>query len=330
MLVVLRVKEFPPVPRGDIFFRASSRFVVKDQLIVVEKRIASYIHQMKLFVCCCFQLASFLSFSQSQPAKDPQGVLFIIGGGTRSPALVEKMVSLARLRVNDYVVVLPMASAEPDSSFFYFERDLKPFCRNTISYLNFTKDRVNDKSWIDSLAGARLIFITGGDQNRFMKLVLHTPVHDAIMKAYNRGAMIAGTSAGAAVMSKEMITGNELVGDSAVSGSFKSIRYHMVELKEGLGLIQNAVIDQHFVARSRYNRLLSVLAQHPTYPCIGIDEGTAVIVQEARLTVTGTGQVIRFMLPPGTTQARGGASLVKLQNIRMDIFTTGDQFYLHQ
>jgi cyanophycinase len=149
------------------------------------------------------------------------------------------------------------------------------------------------------------------------------------MKAYNRGAMIAGTSAGAAVMSKEMITGNELVGDSAVSGSFKAIRYHMVELKEGLGLIRNAVIDQHFVARSRYNRLLSVLAEHPATPCIGIDEGTALIVQDARLTVTGIGQVIRLMLPAGNHN-RANDSLVKLQNIRMDIFVAGDQFYLHQ
>ena len=293
----------------------------------VEKKIASYIHPMKLFVCCCFQLASFFSFAQSQPAQDPQGMLFIIGGGTRSPALIEKMVSLARMRVNDYVVVLPMASAEPDSSFFYLERDLKPFCRQTISYLNFTKDRVHDKSWIDSLSQARLIFITGGDQNRFMKLVLHTQVHDAIVKAYNRGAMIAGTSAGAAVMSKEMITGNELIGDSAVSGSFKSIRYDMVELKEGLGLIQNAIIDQHFVARSRYNRLLSVLAEHPAYACIGVDEGTALIVQGSALTVTGTGQVIRLMLPAGKHN-REKDSLVKLQNIRMDIFTAGDQFSL--
>lgn len=66
----------------------------------------------------------------------------------------------------------------------------------------------------------------------------------------------------------------------------------MVQVKEGLDLISNAVIDQHFIVRSRYNRLLSVLAEFPLYDCIGIDEGTALIVKGSKLTVTGSSQVI--------------------------------------
>src|SRR5215207_5516972 len=102
---------------------------------------------MKLVLLCCLQLATLLAFSQPNASKQTNGSLFIIGGGSRSPELVEKMLSVAKLRADDYVVVLPMASAEPDSSFFYFERDLKPFCQNTVAYLNFTKDQVNDKTW---------------------------------------------------------------------------------------------------------------------------------------------------------------------------------------
>ena len=123
---------------------------------------------------------------------------------------MQKLVASAAFTPKDYVVVLPMSGSEPDTSFFYFKEDFKKVCSNTIVNFTFTKQKVNDKNWLDSLKNARLIFITGRNQQRFMSIVLHTPVYDAIHAAYTNGSTIARTSAGAAVMSEQMITGKEL------------------------------------------------------------------------------------------------------------------------
>ena len=131
------------------------------------------------------------------------------------------------------------------------------------------------------------------------------------------------------MMSKQMITGNEYSGDTVRSGSFKKIQYAMVETSEGLGLLDKAIIDQHFVARSRYNRLLSVLAAYTTTACIGVDEGTAIIVQGNKVTVTGEGQVVRLTLPLPRKLTHKEKGLVNLQNIRMDIYISGDSFTLN-
>src|SRR6476659_4713664 len=111
-----------------------------------------------------------------------------------------------------------------------------------------------------------------------MNVVLNTPIQAAIQKAYHDGATVAGTSAGAAMMSYYMLTGNQLLGDTTYESTFPKLWNNNIEIKEGLGLLDSAIIDQHFIARSRYNRMLTAIAKYPTLPCIGIDEGTAIIV----------------------------------------------------
>jgi cyanophycinase len=279
-------------------------------------------YSCKLLLAICM----FTSSTWAQNGITPKGTLFILGGGIRSYSLMQSLVSTAQLSGSDYIVVLPMSSEEPDTSFFYIQQDLQKVCNNTVANLNFTTRTINNKVWLDSLRKAKLIFITGGDQNRFMKVVLHTPVHHAIENAYAGGSTIAGTSAGAAVMSKQMITGNEILGDSIKSGSFKSIRYNTVEVKEGLGLVNNAIIDQHFVARSRYNRLLSVLADFPALQCIGIDEGAAISITGKTAVVHGDGQVLTFGLVNPPRQKQKG--LVSVDKIMMRILVKGEVFYL--
>jgi cyanophycinase len=188
---------------------------------------------------------------------------------------------------------------------------------------NFTASKVNDKNWLDSLKQAKLIFITGGDQERFMKIVDKSPVFAAIHYAYQHGATIAGTSAGAAVMSKYMITGNA-ISDTVYRATFRSLISNNIEIKTGLGLISNAVIDQHFVVRSRYNRLLSALAKYPSLACIGIDEATAIIVSGNRIKVSGEGQVI-VMRKPNQMKITA-TKLIKFKDISFSIFTDGDEF----
>jgi cyanophycinase len=157
--------------------------------------------------------------------------------------------------------------------------------------------------------------------------VLHTPVYTAIHKAYANGATIAGTSAGAAVMSEKMITGNELT-DTVYRATFKKIHDNNIEIKEGLGLLKNAVIDQHFIVRSRYNRLFSALAKYPTYACIGIDEATAIIVQGNKIIVAGESQVVLIQKPADIKVTAGG--LIKMKNVQLTMYTRGDTFFINQ
>ncbi|WP_153798188.1 cyanophycinase [Foetidibacter luteolus] len=271
-------------------------------------------------------LQLLLIFSVASNAQQPAGKLFIIGGGNRTEALMKTMIHTAGLNSNDYIVVLPMSSSEPDTSFYYIYQDIRMVCRNPVANLNFTTEKVSNQQWLDSLEHAKLIFITGGDQSRFMKAVLNTPVFAAIHKAYNSGATVAGTSAGAAVMSEHMITGNELRGDTTYHSTFGRIWNGNIEFTEGLGLLKKAVIDQHFIARSRYNRLISALAAFPQLACIGIDEATAIIVHKDKATVAGNSQVVVFKKPQGLTEDPKG--LIKWKDILFSIYTDGDSFEL--
>lgn len=261
----------------------------------------------------------------AQPDAQPKGRLFIIGGGDRPPSLMQSLVNTAALAENDYVVVLPMSSGYPDTSYHYFKADLEPLCNNAIVNFNFTPGKLNDRNWLDSLQKAKLIFITGGDQDRFMKAVQNTAVYSAIHQAYINGATIAGTSAGAAVMSRHMITGHEL-RDTVYRSTFNKLRDNNIEFKEGLGLLTLAIIDQHFVARSRYNRLLSAIAHFPRLTCIGIDEETAIVVQGSRATVVGNRQVVVMKKPVALKVAENG--LLKLKDLQFSIYTAGDDFDL--
>jgi len=251
----------------------------------------------------------------------------MIGGGNRSHGLIQSLVSVAHLSSEDYIVVLPMATEQPDSAYYYIKAELETACNNKITNLNFTKGDTANSKWLDSLFHARLIYITGGDQSRFMNIVLHTTIQKAILQAYNNGATVAGTSAGAALMASHMITGNHLRGDTSYSPTFNELRKENIEIHEGLGLLTQAIIDQHFITRSRYNRLLSALAKYPDLPCIGIDESTAIIVHGKNVKVTGERQVVLFSDPKNLRSTPTG--YIKFDDVRMSIFTEGDHFRIN-
>ena len=278
-------------------------------------------HQIILIL---LSITLFSFHAQAQTVNAP-GKLFIIGGGERTDDLVKLLIETAGLRPGDHIAILPMSSAEPDSSYFYIKSDLEKACKNTIAYLNFTSATEHDKAMLDSVKNSRLIFITGGDQSRFMKIVGKGPIYQAIHAAFNHGATVAGTSAGAAVMSKQMITGNQL-SDTVYHETIGKLLAKNIEITEGLGLVEHVIIDQHFVVRSRYNRLISALHDYPGFLGIGIDESTAIIVQQKNVRVVGESQVLVFStpLPMQTTKK----DQKKYKKIEVTIFTSGDKFQI--
>lgn len=265
----------------------------------------------------------FLSFGTLQ-AQKLKGKLFIIGGGQRSDAMMTQLVSLSDLQKKDYIVVLPMSSEEPDSAYIYFKKQFEKLTPNPIIMLNFDKTTATNKVLNDSLQNAKLIFISGGDQSRFMNVVKNTSIYTAIHRAYENGSTIAGTSAGAAVMCEHMITGNQKL-ESKYSETFNNIRYDNLETTTGLGLVKNVIIDQHFLKRSRYNRLLSALVEFPTHIGIGVDESTTLIVRNKEIEIIGESEVIVVKKPKGIAKSKK-ENLVSIKSLEMAVYTEGQKF----
>jgi cyanophycinase len=271
-----------------------------------------------------FPLALILLLCNFNQAQTPKGKLFIIGGGNRSDKLMSQLLSISSLQKKDYVVVLPMSSEEPDSAYIYFKEQVQKLTTNPIVMLNFNKQTATNQVLIDSLQHAKIIFISGGDQSRFMGIVKNTPISKAIHQAYQNGSTISGTSAGAAVMCEHMITGNQKL-EKKYTETFNNIRYDNLETAEGLGLIKNVIIDQHFLKRSRYNRLISGLAEFPTHIGIGIDESTAIIVRNKEIEIAGESEVIVVQNPKGIIKApRNNA--IGIKNLEMGIYFEGQKF----
>lgn len=231
------------------------------------------------------------SSTERSDVNPPMGGCFIIGGGEKSDELLKKMIDEAGGERLNYVAVLPMAGEEPDSSFFYFKEDLEKVFSGKILSFNFADSTRNHTAMKDSLMNADLIYICGGDQSLFMSYADKFDLRTAIKKAKENGALVAGTSAGAAVMSRVMITGDQLK-DSIYAPTYEVIEKNNAIYAEGLGLIDSVIVDQHFIIRSRYNRILSAFCDHPKHAVVGIDEGTAFIVRGDSAYVFGDSQVV--------------------------------------
>ncbi len=178
---------------------------------------------------------------------------------------------------------------------------------------------------LDSATG---IWFTGGDQARLTAVLGGTAALRALQARYRAGAVVGGTSAGAAIMSDTMITGDQTPpGDTTgyYGDEYPAISRHRVQIKPGLGFLPGAIVDQHFIKRERHNRLMSAVLEHPRLIGVGIDESTAlevgpdgrwrvlgesaVVVYDARkahitpaaLPILGATDLRVHVLPPGST-----------------------------
>lgn len=147
----------------------------------------------------------------------------------------------------------------------------------------------HDPELVRRLEQATGVFMTGGNQLKLSAIVAGTPVGDAIVAAHQRGAVIAGTSAGASIQSSHMV---------AFGTGGATPKQRMTQVAAGLGLLENAVIDQHFDQRNRYGRLLMIVSQSPQLLGLGVDEDTAAVVTQVDghqvLRVLGRGSVTIF------------------------------------
>ncbi|MCS7004137.1 MAG: cyanophycinase [Cytophagales bacterium] len=266
------------------------------------------------------------SESSTEVSSNNKGKLFIIGGGPRPVSLIKRLVDASGIRNGGYVVILPMASADPaDTVLFYSRRQFDSLGIKNIVAFSFKKGEKPAPSKIDSLSKATIIYISGGDQNKFMDIVGGTEIEKAILTAYQNGATIAGTSAGAAVMSEKMITGNALKYPDYES-TFEVIEAKNLDIGRGLGFIKRGIIDQHFLIRSRHNRLITSIIEYPDLIGVGIDESTAILVQGDSAEVVGLSQVMVFENPERSAYQKNGK--LGARNLRIHLLVEGEKFFL--
>ncbi|MBW4517251.1 MAG: cyanophycinase [Timaviella obliquedivisa GSE-PSE-MK23-08B] len=181
------------------------------------------------------------------------------------------------------IVVLTAATSEPEEAGKTYISVFKRLGAADVKIVD-TRDR-QDAEKLDGLlaiAQASGIFFTGGDQTRIVRAIKDTILDDAIRKRYQAGIVVGGTSAGAAMMPDKMI-----VDGNSVS----SPHADLVKMAEGMGFLPNVVIDQHFSQRGRLGRLLSALLLEPSVLGFGIDENTAMVVDNDEFIVMGEGAV---------------------------------------
>jgi cyanophycinase len=246
-------------------------------------------------------------------AQSAKGALVVVGGGGTTPEIIAQTIELAGGR-DAVVAVLPQSSAVANAGDSSVDMWLKAGAKQAakVSFDDVARARA-------ALEAATLIWMPGGDQNRFMKAIDGTGLTDVIRARYQAGAIVGGTSAGAAVLSDAMITGD---------ADLKSLTAGKTVLAKGLGLWPDVIVDQHFLQRQRNNRLVSAVLDRPTLVGVGIDEATAVIVRGATFTVVGKSAVVVVDARQATVDKAAPGELVAGTNVKLSVLRQGMSYSL--
>lgn len=257
-----------------------------------------------------------------------QGTLFIVGGGPQPSGLVREFVDLAGGSGKARILVFAMASVNGARGGEEKAADLRALgadARNVwIDHVQADTDSV-----AQLIAGATGVWFGGGDQNRLARVLRGTAAERAIRARYAAGAVIGGTSAGAAVMSSLMITGDERHPggprpDSALA--WGTIARGNVAVDTGFALIDGVVIDQHFLRRKRHNRLISLVLERAPHLGAGIDESTALVVRpDGSWLVRGASVVVIYDARAASLSA-SGSGVLGAAGMAMHVLPAGAMF----
>jgi cyanophycinase len=257
---------------------------------------------------------------------EERGWIVPIGGAEDKESgrrILKRFVQLCGGRDAD-IVIIPTASRLPDTGRKYeelFDR-LEAGCATSIDFR--TREDGDNDEHLRRIGNASGVFFTGGNQLRISTILGGTRAAKLIRERNARGVHVAGTSAGAGILSEHMI---------AFGREGSSPRGNSVRLAPGLGLTNRFIIDQHFRQRDRLGRLVAALAYNPFAIGIGLDEDTAAFIgPDDTLEVEGSGGVT--VVDAGDLQFSSMAEVrereaVCLLGLRVHILTAGATFNLH-
>ncbi|MEA5581934.1 cyanophycinase [Nodularia harveyana UHCC-0300] len=211
--------------------------------------------------------------------------LIIIGGAEDRDGDSEILREFVRRAggIKAHIVVMTAAAELPKDVGDNYIRVFERLGAETVRIIDTeTRDDACSSTALEAIAQATGIFFTGGDQARITSILKDTELDTAIHQRFSLGMVIAGTSAGAAVMPDKMI----VEGDAQTHP-----RMEIVAMGPGLGFLPGVIIDQHFSQRGRLGRLISALVQEPAELGFGIDENTAIVVTDSQIEVIGEGSV---------------------------------------
>jgi cyanophycinase len=239
-------------------------------IVPLSAKVASYL------ACGTFLASSIcvplIAGSQEQDGEKRIGALIMVGGGKLPDGARIRFLELAGAK-KARIVLVPTASGEAETApAEEWLADWKKLGPASVVLLHTrSRTEADSPAFVKPLTDATGVWLSGGDQSRLAAAYQGTAVERALQKVVQRGGVVGGTSAGAASMTSLMITGGN----------------PEAEVGRGFDLLPGFVVDQHCLRRNRLNRLLGVVARHPGYVGLGIDEQTAVIVQGSRLSVIG-------------------------------------------
>jgi cyanophycinase len=216
----------------------------------------------------------------------PKGRLIIIGGHEEKQGerTILKAVAERARGEHGSLVIVTVASQMPEELGHEYRELFTDLGVKHVDVVDIrTREEATNEQNVQKIAGAKVVFFTGGDQLRITSQIGDSPVFRCMQECYHKGATIAGTSAGAAAMPETML----IAGPSDKSNQISAL-----EMAPGLAFMQGVVIDSHFAERGRMGRLLGAVAQNPRNIGLGIDEDTAILVTpQERFEVIGSGAV---------------------------------------
>jgi cyanophycinase len=256
------------------------------------------------------------------------GTLIIIGGHEEKQRESDILKTVAERVGKGRLVVATVASSEKNGELAKeYDEVFRELGVKDIAILD-----VRDRSEALSeeaeavLDGATTVFFTGGDQLRITSQLGDSRAYRRIEEIYQKGGTIAGTSAGASVMSETML----VEGDGEASYKIGSA----LRMAPGLGFLRRVIVDQHFAERGRLPRLLGAVAQNPAYLGVGIDENSAILVHgEDWFEVLGEGAVYVLDASQVTFSNLSEADqdeTLSIFDVRMHVLAAGECFDLRE
>ena len=285
-------------------------------------------HRLQSLALFALLLAAPAATAPEHGADRVKGSLVIVGGGSRSEAMMRRFVELAGGPGRARIAVLPMASSEAAESGAELVAEFDSLKAAAFVYL-VDSAQAESPEFVRRLDSATGIWFGGGDQALLTAAIGGTASLKAIQTRYRDGAVVGGTSAGAAIMSDSMITGDQTPpGDTTgyYGDEYPAIERHRIEVIPGLGFLPGAIVDQHFIRRERHNRLISAVLERPSLIGVGIDESTAIEVSpDGKWTVLGESEVLIYDARRAKVAALPGP-LLGATDLRVHLLPPGSRF----